>query len=242
MDRDPALATVFGTAVEQYDAGRPGYPDAAVDWMLPPGCSEVLDLGAGTGKLTASLVARRLHVLAVEPSDPMRHRLRELWPRVDARAGTAESTGLPDGCVDAVVVGQAWHWFDEAAAAREVARVLRPCGSLGLVWNRLDVSAPWVAAVHDLMATVGGPQEGDPAPVLGAGFHPFEQLTVTWSHRLAREAVRSLVASRSYVVALPAPARERLLTQVEDLVHRFAPPGPQVEVPYLSHCWRATVR
>ncbi|MBU4213616.1 MAG: class I SAM-dependent methyltransferase [Actinobacteria bacterium] len=241
MDRERALARVFGAVVPEYERGRPGYPDAAVDWLLPPGCAEVLDLGAGTGKFTSSLVARGLAVHAVEPSDAMRNRLRELYPQVDARAGTAEQTGLPDDCVDAVVVAQAWHWFDEAAAAHEVARVLRPGGTLGLVWNRPDGSVPWAARLRDLLAAFGAGQEDDPAPQLGAGFDTPEQRTVTWRHRQDRASVRSAVASRSYVVAMPAPEREALLDQVDDLVARFAPPGPQVDVPYRTLCWRARV-
>ncbi|WP_159807122.1 class I SAM-dependent methyltransferase [Cellulomonas citrea] len=242
MDRDRALATTFGAVVGEYEQGRPGYPDAVVDWLLPPACTQVLDLGAGTGKLTASLVARGLAVRAVEPSDAMRERLHALFPQVDARAGTAEQTGLPDACVDAVVVGQAWHWFDEAAAAREVARVLRPGGTLGLVWNRLDRSVPWVGRLQELVeAAAGGPSD-EPAPRLGAAFEDLEQVTVTWTHRQSRESLRSTVASRSYVVALPDAERETLLGRVDELVEREVPPGPQVDVPYLSGCWRARAR
>ncbi|MCG2800132.1 MAG: class I SAM-dependent methyltransferase [Cellulomonas sp.] len=242
MDRDRALATTFGAVVDEYEDGRPGYPDSAVDWLLPAACTQVLDLGAGTGKLTASLVARGLHVRAVEPSDAMRERLHELFPQVDARAGTAEQTGLPDACVDGVVVGQAWHWFDETVAAREAARVLRPGGRLGLVWNRLDRSVPWVARLQDLVeAAAGGPAD-EPAPHLGGAFDTLEQRTVTWCHRQSRRSLRSTVASRSYVVALPDAEREALMRQVDDVVDRDVPPGPQVDVPYLSHCWRAGAR
>lgn len=241
-DRDRALATAFGAVVGEYEHGRPGYPDAAVDWLLPPACTQVLDLGAGTGKLTASLVARGLQTWAVEPSDAMRDRLHALFPQVDARAGTAEQTGLPDACVDAVVVGQAWHWFDEAAASREVARVLRPGGTLGLIWNRPDRSEPWVARLQELVEAAGGGPAGEPAPQLGDGFDTLEQLTVAWRHQQSRESVRSAVASRSYVIALPDAEREALLRQVDELVDRDVPPGPQVDVPYLSGCFRARAR
>lgn len=121
-------AASFTHAAGEYAAVRPGYPDEAVDLLLPPGARDVLDLAAGTGKLTAALVARGVRVVAVEPADGMREQLRASLPDVEVHAGTAEAIPLPDASVDVVTVAQAWHWFDEPAAAAEVARVLRPGG------------------------------------------------------------------------------------------------------------------
>src|SRR3954469_3677929 len=110
-DRDDRAAS-FERAADVYRATRPSYPDAAVRWSVPPDASDVLDLAAGTGKLTERLVALGLHVVAVEPSDAMRAELTETLPQVEARAGTAEHMDLPDACVHAVTIAQAWHWVD----------------------------------------------------------------------------------------------------------------------------------
>jgi SAM-dependent methyltransferase len=126
----------FEHGAADYAASRPDYPDAAVDWAIPAGARDVLDLAAGTGKLTASLVARGLDVVAVEPSDAMRAELTRLLPGVRAMAGTADATGLPDASVDAVTIAQAWHWFDPATASAEIARVLRPGGLVAVTVPR----------------------------------------------------------------------------------------------------------
>ncbi|WP_298462381.1 class I SAM-dependent methyltransferase [uncultured Cellulomonas sp.] len=128
---DPRRATAFGRYARDDDRWRPGYPDAAVDWLLPPGAPRVADVGAGTGKLTGALVDRGLEVDAVEPDDAMLAVLRERWPGVRAHLAGADRLPLPDGAVDAVVVGTAWHWFPHDAAVAEVRRVLRPGGRLG---------------------------------------------------------------------------------------------------------------
>src|SRR5660397_264806 len=127
--------TRFGEATEAYAEGRPGYPAAAVAWMLGDQPLTVLDLGTGTGKLTVQVVAQGHHAVAVDPDASMLAGLNEALPDIDARVGTAEEIPLPDASVDAVVCGQVWHWVDVPAASREVARVLRPGGVLGLVWN-----------------------------------------------------------------------------------------------------------
>ena len=122
-------ASSFGAAADAYERGRPPYPPEAVDWLLPEDASRVLDLGAGTGKLTRQLRGRGLDVVAVEPSAGMREQLARAVPDVAVYAGTAEEIPLPDGSVDAVLVAQAWHWVDRSRAVPEVARVLVPGGS-----------------------------------------------------------------------------------------------------------------
>jgi SAM-dependent methyltransferase len=136
---------------ERYERGRPGYPQAAVDALvaefgLGPGRT-VLDLGAGTGKLTRLLVPSGAKVVAVEPMPEM----RELLTGIVALAGTAERIPLADRDVDAVTVAQAFHWFDADRALREIHRVLRPGGGLGLVWNARDERQPLQAALSAIL-------------------------------------------------------------------------------------------
>ncbi len=136
-------ARSFGAVAAAYAEHRPGYPAAALDWALAPvagsasGARTLLDLGAGTGKLTTALLGRGA-VIAVEPDPAMLAELRRRLPDVDAREGSAESIPLPTGSVDAVLVGQAWHWFDTGRALPELARVLRPGGVLAALWNADD--------------------------------------------------------------------------------------------------------
>ena len=134
----------FGAEAAAYERGRPSYPPEAIDWLLPSGARDVLDLGAGTGKLTTRLVERGLDVVAVDPIPEMLELLSTSLPDTPALLGTAEEIPLPDDSVDAVLVAQAWHWFDTERAVKEVARVLRPGGRLGLVWNARDERLGWV--------------------------------------------------------------------------------------------------
>ncbi len=153
--RDRSLS--FGSEAAAYERGRPSYPPEAIDWLLPPGARDVLDLGAGTGKLTTRLVERGLDVVAVDPIAEMLELLSSALPDTPALLGTAEQIPLPDNSVDAVLVAQAWHWFDLERAVAEVARVLRPGGRLGLVWNTRDERLGWV---KDLGRIIG--HENDP--------------------------------------------------------------------------------
>src|SRR5512138_2309603 len=146
------LSSSFGTAAVAYAEHRPDYARAAARWAVEPAPGpRVLDLGAGTGKLTGTLVALGADVVAVEPDPAMLAELRRALPAVRARPGTAEAIPLPDASVDAVLAGNALHWFDLAVARPEMARVLAPGGILAGLWNVLDDRVEWVAA----LATVG---------------------------------------------------------------------------------------
>lgn len=150
----------FSNEAEAYGRGRPDYPSALREWLeramgLSPG-KRVVDVGAGTGKFTALLAATGAAVVAVEPVDAMREKLQRLHG-VEALAGTAQSIPLPDASLDAVVCAQAFHWFASTAALDEFARVLKPGGTLGLVWNVRDESVDWVAKITQLIT----PYEGD---------------------------------------------------------------------------------
>ncbi len=176
MDGVTDRARSFGAVAAAYDRYRPGYPAPAIDWALAPAPGPVvLDLGAGTGKLTEAVRAQPGRtVTAVEPDPAMLAQLRMRFPHVDARLGTAERIPLPDADVDAVVVGQAWHWFDHAAAADEIARVLRPGGVVAIVWNTEDTGVGWVAGLHEVLDVTHHPVSYD-APAdhpRGASFAP----------------------------------------------------------------------
>jgi SAM-dependent methyltransferase len=236
-----AQATSFGDQAAAYRRGRPPYPSSAVDWLVPGTAKSVLDLGAGTGKLTQLLVARsRLAVTAVEPLDAMREELVATVPSADVRDGSAEAIPLENKAVDAVVVAQAWHWFDAAKALPEIARVLTPGGTLGLVWNIRDHSVPWVAEL-DRVLHRHTRQEIDTSPSIGTPFREVERLEVRWEHALTRAELLDLVASRSYVITMPTKDRDELLHQVGELLdsHLDLRGRKKLTMPYVTRCTRA---
>jgi SAM-dependent methyltransferase len=170
----PERARSFGAVAATYARYRPGYPAAALEWALAPAPGgEVLDLGAGTGKVTEALLRRPgVRVTAVDPDAAMLAQFRADFPTVDAHEGTAERIPLPDATVDAVVVGTAWHWFDRALAEPEIARVLRPGGVLVVLWNGDDDTVEWVRGYHRALhpeeqapigTTISAAQPSDPA-------------------------------------------------------------------------------
>jgi SAM-dependent methyltransferase len=235
-------ATSFGAAAGAYERGRPPYPAAAIDWLLPPGAARVLDVGAGTGKLTRQLAARGLDVVAVEPLPGMREQLAHAVPGVPVYPGTAEAIPLPDGSVDAVLAAQAWHWVDQARAVPEVARVLVPGGQLGLAWNMRDERADWVAQLGQILHDPG---EGDGsrggAVAIGPPFGPVQHRTIEWTHRLTRDQLLDMVSSRSYVITMPAAQREEVLAAVGRLAdtHPDLAGRGELELPYRTECFRA---
>ena len=232
----------FGEEAAAYERGRPSYPPEAIDWLLPGGARDVLDLGAGTGKLTIRLVERGLNVTAVDPIPEMLELLRTSLPGTPALLGTAEEIPLPDDSVDAVLVAQAWHWFDPERAVTEVARVLRPGGRLGLVWNVRDERLGWV---KDLGQIIG--HEDDPYSrrqvTLPAPFAQQEQRHVEWTSYLTPQALIDLVASRSYCITSPAEVRTRTLDQVRELLvtHPALVNAAGLALPYVTVCMRATL-
>jgi SAM-dependent methyltransferase len=212
----------FSSAADVYERARPGYAPEAVAWvcrrlLLEPGRT-VLDLGAGTGKLTRDLVPTGATVVAVEPLDEMRARLVETVPEADALAGTAEEIPLPDVSVDAVVCAQAFHWFDFDRALPEIHRVLRPGCSLALIWNSRDLSDALQAKLDALLdpfrpSALSGGHSGDQvgdSPLFG----PVEARTWPSEQRVSLEGLLDVIASRSFVASLEAPAREELLERI----------------------------
>ena len=238
--RDRSLS--FGSEAAAYERGRPSYPPEAIDWLLPPGARDVLDLGAGTGKLTTRLVERGLDVVAVDPIAEMLELLSSALPDTPALLGTAEQIPLPDNSVDAVLVAQAWHWFDLDGAVAAVARVLRPGGRLGLVWNTRDERLGWV---KDLGRIIG--HENDPFSEEVSLPEPFTDVarrTVEWTSYLTPQALIDLVASRSYCITSPAEVRTQTLDQVRELLatHPALANSRGLALPYITVCIRATLR
>ncbi len=236
------LGTSFGAAADAYEAGRPEYPAEAVAWMLEGTDGTVLDVGAGTGKLTRGVLALGRDAIAVDPDAGMLTRLTSELPGVRAEVGTAEDIPLPDASVGAVVLGQAWHWVDVALASREVARVLTPGGVLGLIWNLRDEREPWVAGIGAAMHAApgeelvhgGGPTVADP-------FGPLEEYRVEWSRPMTRDAIEAMVRSRSYYITADASGRETIDARVRgvlDGVEGLAGAGT-VPLPYVTAAYRA---
>jgi len=224
-----------------YERGRPSYPPEAIDWLLSRDAHDVLDLGAGTGKLTIRLVERGLHVVAVDPIPEMLELLSASLPDTPALLGTAEEIPLPDNSVDSVLVAQAWHWFDPERAVKEVARVLRPGGRLGLVWNTADERLGWVKDLGGIIGHEDDPfnhQVTLPWPFADVERHQFE-----WTNYLTPQALIDLVASRSYCITSPAEVRTRTLEQVRELLatHPALVNVTGLALPYVTVGIRATL-
>ncbi|MFV8053506.1 class I SAM-dependent methyltransferase [Mycobacterium sp. 48b] len=241
MSSPKARSLSFGSEAAAYERGRPSYPPEAIDWLLPEGAHDVLDLGAGTGKLTTRLVERGLDVIAVDPIPEMLELLSNSLPDTPALLGTAEEIPLADNSVDAVLVAQAWHWFDPQRAVKEVSRVLRPGGRLGLVWNTRDERLGWV---KDLGRIIG--PEHDPFTsevTLAEPFGEIERHQVEWTSYLTPQALIDLVASRSYCITSPERVRTRTLEQVRELLatHPALANSSGLALPYVTVGIRATL-
>jgi SAM-dependent methyltransferase len=233
----PVAAAGFGSAAEIYERARPSYPVEAVDWIvsrcgLGPGRT-VLDVGAGTGKLTRLLVPSGARVVAVEPIDEM----RALIGDCEAVAATAEDLPFPDGFADAITVAQAFHWFDHDRALPELHRVLKPEGALVLVWNSRDLGDPLQRDVDELLQ---GFREQVPHQVAGAWREPLERSplfeaeevrTFPYVQLFTTDDLCNRVASTSFVAVRPAIDREALLARVRALTHGLDEPFP---FPYVT--------
>ncbi|MFL0412309.1 class I SAM-dependent methyltransferase [Microbacterium paludicola] len=241
---DPAQkakhAASFGAAAELYERARPGYPDDAVAWLVGPVARDVVDVGAGTGKLTRQLMAPGRRVTAVDHDAGMIAELSRRVPEVEALVGRAEALPLADASADALVFGQAWHWVDVAEASREAGRVLRPGGVLGLVWNLRDDSVPWVAEFGEVMRgsdAAGMFAKGGPA--VAAPFGAIEERVFSWSTTHTPESLVELAASRSYLLTARDDERAAVLAGVRRLGERVAGPDGTIELPYVTHAFRA---
>lgn len=243
--RGPArqtLARSFGPVADAYDRARPSYPRSAVDWMVGDARARVLELGAGTGKLTEVVHDAGHEVLATDPSPQM---LRTLAARVPALHAVARAEGLPvaSASVDVVLSGQAFHWFDHEPALAEMGRVLRPGGVVALAWNVYDTSVPWVRRLSRLVAPWWATQEHGPErPLLLTpyfGFVEHREFRV-WA-RHTRASLLDLARSNSRIATLPEDERAEVLAQVGALYDDYGRGPDGMQLPYLTRCFRAVV-
>jgi SAM-dependent methyltransferase len=230
----------FELVADLYERVRPGYPPEAVRWIaerldLRRG-RIVVDLGAGTGKLTRSLVETGAEVLAVEPGDAMRAELERVLPQVKALRGSAESIPLPDATVDAITVGQAFHWFRFDEALPELHRVLRPGGGVALIWNGRDHDSPLqneIKALLDPFVPSGRAVAPRTSSHLAESplFHSFEQRTFRFVQELDADALVGRISSISFVAGSTPEKRAELERKLRELAARS---GGVVAFPYVT--------
>ncbi|MDO5511563.1 class I SAM-dependent methyltransferase [Corynebacterium sp.] len=222
-------AWAFRSGADTYDDVRPGYPPAVLE--LIDDCRQVIDLGAGTGKLTAALVSAGHEVLASDPSPDMVRVLRAL--PIPVWRATAEATALRDGTVDAATCAQTWHWVDTVAACAELDRVVRPGGRVVLVWNNLDVSHPWILRLARIMHS-GDIQRPGFVPEVHDPWRITHELRTGWIQHLRVEQLFDLMASRSYWLKSSETVRERMTDNLRwYLFDRLEyQPGQLLPIPY----------
>ena len=222
------LGSSFGAAAHAYAEHRPDYALAAVEWALAPARGRrVLDLGAGTGKLTSVLLTLDVEVVAVEPDTAMLAELHHELPGVRAFSGSAEEIPMPDGSVDAVLIGNAMHWFDMSVAGPEIARVLTPGGVLAGLWNLMDDHVDWVAE----LAQVGGPEAIGrrdtpdnwrvaaaemllPGDGSTARFDVPEQAQFPHGQRRTADSLVATFSTKAGILVMTAQEREARLSQI----------------------------
>jgi SAM-dependent methyltransferase len=218
------FARAFGGEAERYQRMRPPYPKQAVDFVLagrPSG--RVLDVGAGTGKLTRLLLEQAEQVVAVEPDRQMRRVLARAVPEAEVLNGTAERLPLPDASIDAVFAGQAFHWFDRPAADRELARVLRPGGVVGLIWNLPDHRVDWIPELFEAVREPEPPWSTVYQDLDTGLFTPAEAHWTSWRYQLPGLAgLRELVHTWSWVITRPAAEQRAIDERLRVLASRHA--------------------
>jgi SAM-dependent methyltransferase len=252
----------FGAAAQAYAEYRPDYPLDAVRWCVAPvgrdlAALRVLDLGAGTGKLTAQLASLGADVTAVEPDPAMLAELRRGLPSVPALSGSAEAIPLADGSADAVLCGQALHWFNLDRALPEIARVLAPGGTLGGLWNSDDDRVEWVAGLQDSAERAASPSlsrrrveaasfeltESDTIDAAAHQFGPTEQAEFPNSQRLTADRLVAVIGTHSQILVMEPAQRTRVLGQVRAyLASRPETADGEFELPMVTSVIRAVRR
>jgi SAM-dependent methyltransferase len=237
----------FGSIAEDYDCLRPQAPQKAVDWLVPQGCEVAVDVGAGTGLFTRTLVDRAAQVIAVEPDARMRKVLTARSPGVRVVEGRGESIPLPDAAADAVFVSSAWHWMDRERAVPEIGRVLRDGGRLGLIWTSRDREVDWVRNLDRLPGQDTSETESTdrfrrrldfvlPEPQI---FYNIARETFRFVRTMTLEGVVAMLGTYSRViVASPDDRAQRLADARAALEGRF-PGADVIDIPMRAWCWRA---
>jgi SAM-dependent methyltransferase len=242
----------FNASGSRYERGRPDYPPAVVDLLverlgLTPE-RRLLDVAAGTGKLTRCFLGRA-EVRAVEPAEEMRIEFARIQPGIPILDGTAEALPLPDADVDAITVGTAFHWFDGPVALREFHRVLRPGGTLGLVWLQRDEAVPWM---RDLLALVDSYRPADARRYAEtpweaafetaegrARFTSLEHATIGFTYAVDRATAVQRTATTSFVAAMPESQRAEVLARVTAFLdsHPDTADRPMVDLPHQAEVY-----
>ena len=246
MDDDDVRheARSFGPVADAYHRGRPSFPSEAVRWLVGKEPATVLELGAGTGKLTAVLVELGHDVHATEPDPAMLKVLQRHLPDVPTSESAAEEIPLPDRSVDVVVAAQSFQWFDPDLALPEIARVLRPGGFIALTWNSRDERIPWVRRLGRLLGSPGAAAEATSsreALVQSDLFGFVDDKQFHFWQGIDRESIVDMALSRSYVSTLDADKREALLADVLAFYDDFGRGWDGMQLPYNCECFRAQV-
>src|SRR5580704_8954156 len=255
-DTRAVLSRSFGKVATEYDRLRSGPSDEALDWLIPDGATDALEIGAGTGILTELLAARIPHVTAVEPDDRMRAVLEHRNTGAQVVAGTAEEIPVEASSRDLVIAQSAWHWVDEVRAVPEVARVLRPGGRLSLVWSGPDRTVDWMRSLW-AGGIVFSPEEQADVDARrrrrhvvnldSAGLSPFgepETALFRWTTPMTKTDLVALSTTYSAVITMDATARRRHLEAMAHYLdsHEAFAGLDVIDVPMRSYCWRATTR
>ena len=247
----------FGAVAAEYAELRPDYPADAVRWCVAPagrdlGSLRVLDLGAGTGKLTALLTALGAEVTAVEPDPAMLGELRRGLPSARALPGSAEAIPLPDGSVDAVLCGQSLHWFNLERAVPEIARVLVPGGTLAGLWNSDDDRVPWVAGLQAAAQGAASPSLSrrraeaasfGPRQFGDALFEPTERAEFANAQLVTANSLTALIGTHSQILVMEPGARADLLAEIRAYLRsRPETADGEFELPLVTSVLRAMRR
>lgn len=243
-------AKSYSQAVDSYETGRPGYPAAFISRLPLPAAAVVVELGAGTGKFTRMLqphLASGATLVAVEPVADMAAKLAK-EPNVRVLNRTASDTGLADGSADVVICAQAFHWFDDEASVAEIARILRPGGTLALLWNIRDDRVAWVGALSRLVDHY----EGDTPRyctlrwqwILRDRRFIFDgELTEFHPHKMTRDGVYARVLSTSFIAGRPEIEKQSLRTRIDAILDANGLGGAsEITMPYVSHLYLLTRR
>jgi SAM-dependent methyltransferase len=248
----------FGAIAEDYDRLRSGPPDAAVGWLLPPGCQVAVDLGAGTGLLARALARKVPRVVAVEPDERMAAVLRARaadagLSGIDVLQGTGEAIPLPDASADGVFVSSAWHWMDPDRAPQEVARVLRDGGRLGVIWTSRDRNTEWAREVDTFRPArweAGANGEGEEpsghrhreVTLPGEEFGNVEAASFAFTRRMTVADVIGMLATYSGAITASQQERATALAAAQAVLEQRFPGAEEIDVPMRSQCFRANRR
>jgi SAM-dependent methyltransferase len=243
----------FGAIAEDYDRLRAGPPEAAVGWLLPADCRVAVDLGAGTGLLTRALARKVPQVVAVEPDERMAAVLRtrssgEQLAGIRVAQGRGEAIPLPDASADGVFASSSWHWLDPARAPREIARVLRDSGRLGVIWTSRDRRTEWVREVESFRDRAVEPADDRDeqwprhhreVSLPGELFGSVESESFSFTRRMTIDDFVDMLATYSGAIIASRQDREAGLARARAVLERRFPGASQIDVPMRSQCFRA---